>query len=143
MSGWGGPMRVILMHEREPALDLVCFCEVVTRDPFFLVGRAPRPDFKLADLMALRLGSWPRCRRPGCACRTICVGPVSTRLRCGGRPIARWPTTWPRSNAASSMSFSCSSRSSRSWSRPVLPMSGRPPPIAARPPTRRFTRVAA
>jgi NitT/TauT family transport system substrate-binding protein len=55
--GWGGPMRVILMHEREPALDLVCFCEVVTRDPFFLVGREPRPDFKLADLMTLRLGS--------------------------------------------------------------------------------------
>jgi NitT/TauT family transport system substrate-binding protein len=55
--GWGGPMRVILMHEREPALDLVCFCEVVTRDPFFLVGREKRPGFKLADLMTMRLGS--------------------------------------------------------------------------------------
>src|SRR5258706_15328670 len=55
--GWGGPMRVILMHERDPGLDLVCFCEVVTRDPFFLVGRAPRPDFTVADLRDLRLGS--------------------------------------------------------------------------------------
>jgi NitT/TauT family transport system substrate-binding protein len=55
--GWGGPMRAIMMHERQPELDLVCFCEVVTRDPFFLVGRAPRPDFKPADLSSLRLGS--------------------------------------------------------------------------------------
>lgn len=55
--GWGGPMRVILTHERSPALDLVCFCEVVARDPFFLVGREPRPDFKLADVTTLRLGS--------------------------------------------------------------------------------------
>jgi NitT/TauT family transport system substrate-binding protein len=55
--GWGGPMRVILTREQIPDLDLVCFCEVVTRDPFFLVGREPRPEFKLADLMTLRLGS--------------------------------------------------------------------------------------
>jgi NitT/TauT family transport system substrate-binding protein len=55
--GWGGPMRVILTREQIPTLDLVCFCEVVTRDPFFLVGREPRPDFKLSDLMRLRLGS--------------------------------------------------------------------------------------
>jgi NitT/TauT family transport system substrate-binding protein len=55
--GWGGPMRVILTHEQSPTLDLVCFCEVVTRDPFFLVGKSPRPDFKLADLTGLRLGS--------------------------------------------------------------------------------------
>jgi len=55
--GWGGPLRVILTRERNPGLDLVCFCEVVTRDPFMLVGRAPRPKFDLADLVRLRLGS--------------------------------------------------------------------------------------
>ena len=54
---WGGPMRVMLTYEQEPACDLVCFCEVVTRDPFFLVGRAPRPDFKLADLMGKRVAT--------------------------------------------------------------------------------------
>lgn len=53
---WGGPMRVMLTYEREPSADLVCFCEVVRRDPFFLVGRQPRPNFRLDDLRGLRLG---------------------------------------------------------------------------------------
>ena len=47
---WGGPMRVMQMYEIRPDCDLVCFGEVVTRDPFFLIGREPRPDFALADL---------------------------------------------------------------------------------------------
>jgi NitT/TauT family transport system substrate-binding protein len=54
---WGGPMRVLLTYDRDPACDLVCFCEVVTRDPFFIVGRAPRPDFALAELRGLRLAT--------------------------------------------------------------------------------------
>ena len=37
---WGGPMRVMETYELDPACDLVCFAEVVTRDPFLLVGRA-------------------------------------------------------------------------------------------------------
>jgi len=52
---WGGPMRVMLTYEQDPTCDLVCFCEVVTRDPFFLVGPSPKPDFKLADLMGKRV----------------------------------------------------------------------------------------
>jgi len=48
---WGGPMRVMETYEKRPDCDLVCFCEVVTRDPFSLVGRGRRPDFQLADLM--------------------------------------------------------------------------------------------
>src|SRR5262249_7780036 len=55
--GWGGPMRVMYTNANDPALDLVCFCEVVTRDPFFLLGRAPRADFKLADLLGRRLAT--------------------------------------------------------------------------------------
>ncbi|WP_152527831.1 ABC transporter substrate-binding protein [Lutibaculum baratangense] len=35
----GGPMRVIVDHDKVHGSDLVCFAEVVTRDPFFLVGR--------------------------------------------------------------------------------------------------------
>jgi NitT/TauT family transport system substrate-binding protein len=55
--GWGGPMRVMLTNEREPGIDLVCFCEVVTRDPFFLIGREPRGEFNVADLMAKRVAT--------------------------------------------------------------------------------------
>jgi NitT/TauT family transport system substrate-binding protein len=54
---WGGPMRVLHTHDTQPTCDLVCFCEVVTRDPFFLVGRTPKPDFKLTDLVGQRLAT--------------------------------------------------------------------------------------
>jgi NitT/TauT family transport system substrate-binding protein len=35
---WGGPMRVMKAHDIQPTSPLVCFCEVVARDPFYLVG---------------------------------------------------------------------------------------------------------
>ena len=54
---WGGPMRVMQMYETRPDCDLVCFGEVVTRDPFLLIGREPRPDFTLADLCGKRLAT--------------------------------------------------------------------------------------
>jgi NitT/TauT family transport system substrate-binding protein len=50
---WGGPMRVMETYQKVPGCDLVCFGEVVTRDPFLLMGRAPRPDFTLADLKSV------------------------------------------------------------------------------------------
>jgi len=50
-------MRILVDRDRDPASDLVSFCEVVTRDPFFLVGREPRPDFRLSDLSGLRLAT--------------------------------------------------------------------------------------
>ena len=47
---WGGPMRVMRAHDQDPSSPLVNFCEVVSRDPFFLIGkRGPKP-FRLADL---------------------------------------------------------------------------------------------
>ena len=54
---WGGPLRVLLTHAADPAADTVCFCDVVARDPFFIVGREPRADFRLADLVGLRFAS--------------------------------------------------------------------------------------
>lgn len=54
---WGGPMRVMQMHETRSDCDLVCFGEVVTRDPFLLIGSEPRPDFTLADLYGKRLAT--------------------------------------------------------------------------------------
>jgi NitT/TauT family transport system substrate-binding protein len=53
---WGGPMRVMQQYDRDRASDLVCFAEVVTRDPFFLVGRAPARNFALHDLIGKRTG---------------------------------------------------------------------------------------
>ena len=47
---WGGPLRAISTHHADPSSSLVCFCDVVARDPFFIIGNEPRPDFKLADL---------------------------------------------------------------------------------------------
>lgn len=54
---WGGPLRVILAHHADPASSLVCFCDVVARDPFFIIGKKPRPDFRPADLAALKLAT--------------------------------------------------------------------------------------
>ncbi len=54
---WGGPMRVMETYELMPGCDLVCFAEVVTRDPFLLVGRVPRPDFALRNLLGLRVAT--------------------------------------------------------------------------------------
>src|SRR5258708_39813284 len=47
---WGGPMRVMETYQKGPGCDIVCFAEVVTRDPFLVTGREPRPGFKLACL---------------------------------------------------------------------------------------------
>jgi NitT/TauT family transport system substrate-binding protein len=54
---WGGPMRVMKARENDPNSPLVCFCEVAARDPFFLVGRGDRPEFRLTDLARLRLAT--------------------------------------------------------------------------------------
>ena len=53
---WGGPMRV-MRYRDEGGPDLLCFCEVVRRDPFYLVGRPPKGGFDLRSLSQLRLGS--------------------------------------------------------------------------------------
>jgi len=54
---WGGPLRVLLTHAADPASDVVCFCDVVARDPFFVVGREPRPQFSMPDLTGIRFAS--------------------------------------------------------------------------------------
>jgi NitT/TauT family transport system substrate-binding protein len=54
---WGGPLRVMLTHAGNPAADSVCFCDVIARDPFFIVGREPHPGFQVADLADMRFAS--------------------------------------------------------------------------------------
>ena len=54
---WGGPLRILHYHDADPACTIVGFCDVVARDPFFVVGREPRPDFRFRDLLGIRMGS--------------------------------------------------------------------------------------
>ncbi len=54
---WAGPMRIIKEHDRNPASPLVCFAEIVCRDPFSIVGCRPNPQFRLADLAQLRFAT--------------------------------------------------------------------------------------
>jgi NitT/TauT family transport system substrate-binding protein len=54
---WGGPLRVLLTHAADPESELVCFCDVVARDPFFVIGSDPRPDFRPRDLLGVRFAS--------------------------------------------------------------------------------------
>ena len=112
---WGGPMRVNQFYGQRADCDLVCFGEAVTRDPFMLVGRTPRPGFAIANLAGARIATVsevPDLR--GSACSMICASRESTRLGSTASPTARWATTWRRCAPAQSMSCSCSNRWPRS-----------------------------
>jgi NitT/TauT family transport system substrate-binding protein len=54
---WGGPMRVMRARDDDPQSPLICFCEVVARDPFFLVGKGDPSAFRLTDLPRLKIGT--------------------------------------------------------------------------------------
>jgi NitT/TauT family transport system substrate-binding protein len=53
---WGGPLRVMSALDADPKSGYVAFCEVVGRDPFYLVGHRPNPGFRIADLPKWALG---------------------------------------------------------------------------------------
>ena len=52
---WGGPLRVMKALDANPAGGYVCFCEVVQRDPFFLLGRTANGRFRPGDLLGKRV----------------------------------------------------------------------------------------
>jgi NitT/TauT family transport system substrate-binding protein len=54
---WGGPMRVMKARNEANGPSLTAFCEVVRRDPFYLVALKDLGAFTLADLPRLRFGS--------------------------------------------------------------------------------------
>ncbi len=54
---WAGPMRIMKHHDEHPNSPLVCFAEIVCRDPFSIVGRCPKPDFRLSDLGTMRFAT--------------------------------------------------------------------------------------
>jgi NitT/TauT family transport system substrate-binding protein len=55
---------VLHFHDQDPVSDLVCFCEVVGADPFFVIGKDPNPDFSFADLTSVRFGSFSEAVTP-------------------------------------------------------------------------------
>ena len=61
---YGGPMRVLRDHDQDPESDLVSFCEVVGRDPFLIIGREPKPDFKFSDITGIRFASFQEAPTP-------------------------------------------------------------------------------
>ena len=54
---WGGPMRIMVMRDRNREPEILGFSEAITRDPFFLIGKTPNPDFDLKDLLDVRFAS--------------------------------------------------------------------------------------
>ncbi len=54
---WGGPMRVMKAHDNDPASPLVCFGEVVARDPFYLVAANHTSAVTLEDLPSVRFAA--------------------------------------------------------------------------------------
>ncbi|HEV2300975.1 MAG TPA: ABC transporter substrate-binding protein [Stellaceae bacterium] len=54
---WAGPLRVLQHHDNEPSSPLVCFAEVVCRDPFSLIGARPNPHFRPNELGGLRFAT--------------------------------------------------------------------------------------
>ena len=50
-------MRVMKHHDEHAGSPLVCFAEIVCRDPFSIVGRYPNPEFRLADLAQMRFAT--------------------------------------------------------------------------------------
>lgn len=54
---WGGPMRIMKVRNDPNGPPLVLFCEVVRRDPFYLLARNGLDRFALPDLMTLKMAS--------------------------------------------------------------------------------------
>jgi NitT/TauT family transport system substrate-binding protein len=52
---WAGPMRVMLARDQNAGSGLVAFAEVVSRDPFFLIGKCR--SFNLSNLTHLRFAT--------------------------------------------------------------------------------------
>ena len=90
---WAGPMRVMKHHDDNPGSALVCFAEVVCRDPFSIVGQYPNPDFWLADLARMRFASVSEVPTPWLCLqedlRQAGVDPSGSIAS----PIAAWPKT--------------------------------------------------
>ena len=94
---WGGPLRLMEARERRPANEPIVFCEVVGRDPFFLIGR----ERERAISACRPRGQAPR-RHDGSA-HAVAVPSARSAARGTWMPVplrsrrrARWRKTQPR-----------------------------------------------
>ena len=87
---WGGPMRVMRAHDQDKHSPLVSFCEVVSHDPFFLIGRNGERPFRLADLADRRFASVSEVPTPW-----LCLQQdrKSTRLNSSHLKLSRMPSS--------------------------------------------------
>lgn len=92
---WGGPLRVMQTYDQNPDCDLVCFCEVATRDPFFLIGRTPMPDFGPAKLIGTRLATVSEVPTPW-----LCLQEDLRRAGCDPQGVTRVADRAMAENAA-------------------------------------------
>jgi NitT/TauT family transport system substrate-binding protein len=92
---WGGPLRIMAALDQNPAGGYVAFCEVVGRDPFFLLGRTPLPAFQLRDLVGRSLATVSEVPTPW-----ICLQYDLRRAGIDPASIARAPERTMAENAA-------------------------------------------
>lgn len=81
---WGGPLRLMNTLDKNPRAGVVAFCEIVGRDPFYLVGREPQPSFRLQDLVGKRIGTVSEVPTPWICLRhdLRLAGITESSLRC-------------------------------------------------------------
>lgn len=88
---WGGLSRLMGGLEKNPARAPVAFCEVIARDPFFLLGREPNPGFRFTDLLGKRVATVAEVPAPWMCLqhdlRLAGIDPGQIR-RCPERPMA-------------------------------------------------------
>ncbi len=85
---WGGPLRILAALDQDPACGYAAFCEVVGRDPFFLVGRTRTPASRPRSCPSGRSQRSLRSPPRGSACSTICAMPCSAPAQSGpGSPM--------------------------------------------------------
>jgi len=92
---WGGPMRLMIALDKDPDSDSVAFCEVVGRDPFYLVGRTPNPRFTMKDLLGQRLATVSEVPTPW-----ICLQRDLTLAGIDPKQVARSPERTMAQNVA-------------------------------------------
>lgn len=61
---WGGPMRLLYALDANPSAGCVAFAEIVGREPTLLVGRTPKPAFRMRDLEAASVGVFSEAPTP-------------------------------------------------------------------------------
>ena len=54
---WGGPIRLLKGDNKRTEGGLAIFCDVVGRDPFFLLGREPNSTYQPRDLLGKKMAA--------------------------------------------------------------------------------------